>query len=247
MDASVFLSLPVADVFYAFRESTLSGKAIVFILFVGSILAWSIMVTKWMELGRAMRDTHRFLAQFRKEPHPVSLYLKRPNLRASPLFAIYEAACLAIGRELDRGSLSGSGGLFRGGGAAPEGTLSRLQMEAISNLTERQVADQALGLESHMGLLAIAVSSAPFLGLLGTVWGVMDGFGGMAEQGSANLSAVAPGISAALLTTVVGLLVALPSAIGYNLLTHKIRVLTVQMDNFAQEFDSEVRRAYFPG
>jgi biopolymer transport protein TolQ len=96
-----------------------------------------------------------------------------------------------------------------------------------------------------MGLLATAVSSAPFLGLLGTVWGVMDAFGGMAVKGSATLSAVAPGISAALLTTVVGLLVALPSAIGYNLLTNQIRRLTVQMDNFAQEFDSAVRRAYF--
>jgi biopolymer transport protein ExbB/TolQ len=82
------------------------------------------------------------------------------------------------------------------------------------------------------------------LGLLGTVWGVMDAFAGMAESGSAALSAVAPGISGALLTTIVGLLVALPSMIGYNLLSSRIRSLSVQMDNFSQEFISAIQNAY---
>ena len=91
-----------------------------------------------------------------------------------------------------------------------------------------------------MGLLATAVSAAPFLGLLGTVWGVMDAFSGMADSGSAALSAVAPGISGALLTTIIGLIVALPSMIGYNLLSSKIRHIAVQMDNFSQEFVSRI-------
>ena len=95
-----------------------------------------------------------------------------------------------------------------------------------------------------MGILATAVSASPLLGLLGTVWGVLDAFGAMAVAGAANLSAVAPGISAALLTTVVGLLVAIPSAIGYNVLTSKIRELAVQMDNFAQEFVAELQRRF---
>ena len=245
MDSMLLTPLPVADVFYAFRESTLAGKAIVALLFAGSILAWSIMVTKGMDLSRAMRESARFLDLFRKESHPVSLYVKKKVFANSPLFTIYEMGCLAIGRELERGEFPDRDELLHHGMGAPVGQLSRLQMEAIRNLAERNVASQALQMENNMGVLATAVTSAPFLGLLGTVWGVMDGFAGMAEQGSANLSAVAPGISAALLTTVVGLLVALPSAIGYNLLTNKIRVLTVQMDNFAQEFDSEVRRVYF--
>ena len=93
-----------------------------------------------------------------------------------------------------------------------------------------------------MGFLATAVSSAPLLGLLGTVWGVMESFGGMAITGAPTLAAVAPGISGALLTTVVGLLVALPSAIGFNWITNRIRSLCVQMDNFAQEFTADVQR-----
>jgi biopolymer transport protein ExbB/TolQ len=95
-----------------------------------------------------------------------------------------------------------------------------------------------------MGLLATAVSTGPFLGLLGTVWGVMDSFGAMANAGSAMLSAVAPGIAGALLTTVIGLLIALPSSIGYNMLTTRIRQLAVLMDNFSQEFGSDVQKQY---
>ena len=95
-----------------------------------------------------------------------------------------------------------------------------------------------------MGLLATAVSAAPFLGLLGTVWGVMDTFSGMSSAGNAALSAVAPGISGALLTTIIGLIVALPSMIGYNLLSSEIRRISVQMDHFAQELVSVIQNNY---
>jgi biopolymer transport protein TolQ len=122
--------------------------------------------------------------------------------------------------------------------------LNHRQIDAVRNVTDRTVADQMLLLESYMGFLATSVSASPFLGLLGTVWGVMAAFGGMAVAGSSTLSAVAPGIAGALLTTVVGLLVALPSSIGYNILTNQIRSLHVQMDNYAQEFMAEVQRNF---
>ena len=95
-----------------------------------------------------------------------------------------------------------------------------------------------------MGVLATAVTASPFLGLLGTVWGVMESFSAMAKTGSVQLSAVAPGIAGALLTTVIALLVALPSAIGYNMLTTRVKELHVQTDNFAQELIAEVQRHY---
>ena len=102
---------------------------------------------------------------------------------------------------------------------------------------------RAVGILSLI-LLAIAVSGAPFLGLLGTVWGVMSTFGHIAQQGSATLSAMAPGVSAALITTVAGLLVAIPSMFGYNWLVHNLRVLTVELDNFAQEIMSKIETEY---
>jgi len=99
-------------------------------------------------------------------------------------------------------------------------------------------------LEQYLSLLGTIATVSPILGLLGTVWGVMDAFSGMADSGSAALSAVAPGISGALLTTIIGLIVALPSMIGYNLLSSKIRNIAVQMDNFGQEFISKVHNNY---
>lgn len=235
--------MPIADVFYAFGESTFPGKAIVVFLFVGSILAWSIMITKWLELRRATASSKRFLTSFRAQPHPVALYVQGQEYAASPLFVVYREGCRELGRELDLPE-AGRPELF-GGEMSPRMRLNAAQLDGVGSVADRHVADQALLLEQHMNVLATAVSAAPFLGLLGTVWGVMDGFGGMAQEGAATLSAVAPGISAALLTTVVGLLVALPSAIGYNLLTNRIRALTVQLDNFAQEFVSSVRRCYY--
>ena len=112
----------------------------------------------------------------------------------------------------------------------------------------RELAQQALRLESGLIMLAIAVSGAPFLGLLGTVWGVMNAFGGIAQAaasgGRPDLTAMAPGVSGALVTTVAGLLVAIPSMFGYNWLVHNLRVLTVELDNFAQHLVSNMETEY---
>ena len=109
---------------------------------------------------------------------------------------------------------------------------------------ERAVAQQSLRLESGLILLAIAVSGAPFLGLLGTVWGVMSAFSYVAMAQKADLATMAPGVSAALITTVAGLLVAIPSMFGYNWLVHNLRVQTVELDNFAQELVSHMETEY---
>jgi biopolymer transport protein TolQ len=109
---------------------------------------------------------------------------------------------------------------------------------------ERAVGEAALKLESQMIILSTAVSGAPFLGLLGTVWGVMDAFAGIAIAGNANLSAMAPGISGSLITTIVGLLVAIPAMFGYNFLVTTVRSMLVQADNFAAEFSSEIEHCY---
>jgi biopolymer transport protein TolQ len=117
-------------------------------------------------------------------------------------------------------------------------------MRVVASAMERAVGESALRLESQMILLATAVSGAPFLGLLGTVWGVMDTFSGVALAGSANLQAMAPGVSGALITTVTGLLVAIPAMFGYNFLVTSIRSLIVQNDNFAAELSSEFEHKY---
>lgn len=242
---SEWLVRPVAaDIRQAFLDSNwLSGKLIVLILIVASVGAWSVMYSKWRDLRRAKRASEAFLAAFRKETHPLALFLRNKKFADSPLYAVYEAGCVAIGVEIGEAELRGLGS-DAVTSARRYPILTPLQIEVVRRVTERTVADQALLLESGMGWLMIAVSASPMLGLLGTVWGVLDAFGAMAHRGAANLSAVAPGISGALLTTVVGLLVALPSSVGYNVLAGHIRTLAVQMDNFSQEFVAEVQRAF---
>ena len=234
---------PLAGIGYAFMQSNMAGKLIVVLLFVGSIFAWSIMLTKMKELHHAKKESRRFLAAYRTEPNPVALFLKRQRYETSPMYAIYEKMCLALGAVFESGGADADD-LFMGGVGGSHRKLGELQIGSVRNLAERTMADQSLLLENSMGLLATAVTTAPFLGLLGTVWGVMESFGGMVITGTAQLSAVAPGISGALLTTVVGLLVALPSSIGYNLLSDRIRQFSVELDNFTQELMSDVARFY---
>ena len=123
----------------------------------------------------------------------------------------------------------------------PKVNISEAQLIATRAVLEQQVSNQILKLEDRIGMLATAVSVSPFFGLFGTVWGVMMAFCGLAAQGKADISALAPGVSGALLTTVVGMLVAIPSLIGYNLLTISIKKLTIYMDNFVEEFLARVK------
>lgn len=226
---------------YAFEVSTFEGKAILILLFVGSIFSWTVMWTKFRMVRRAKHRAAQFLELFRGDRQPLRIYTERQRFEGAPVFAIYRAGC----RELTYQML-GSADVdetFRARlETAPK--ISSSQMRVVTTAMERAVGETALKLESQMILLATAVSGAPFLGLLGTVWGVMDTFGGVAQAGSANLAAMAPGVSAALVTTVTGLLVAIPAMFGYNFLVTTLKGMTVEMDNFASELASEFEHKY---
>ena len=238
-----FEQLPCANFLVAFGASNMPGKVIILILAVGSIMAWTIMVTKARELSRAKKEGAEFIKAYRREGHPLALFLKRQKHDQTPSYSVYVKACNKLGGVLEARGID-TDDLFMGGVGMTLPRLSKLQVSEIRNVAECSMADEVLLLEDKMGLLATAVTAAPFLGLLGTVWGVMDAFGGMASAGSAQLSAVAPGISSALTTTVVGLIVALPSSIGYNLLSSRIRTLSVQVNNFVQEYVSDIERNF---
>lgn len=240
----IFGGLPlVGDLSFAVQNSNLAGKSIVILLLLGSIGAWTVMIAKYRELSLARQASQRFLKAYRRETNPLAFQARARGLSASPLYAVYEAACREMQVAVEPRGL-GLDSLARSGVGESERVLDQQHVTAIRNVAERTVADQMLLLETYMGVVATATTTAPFLGLLGTVWGVMDSFAGMAAKGTAMLSAVAPGISGALLTTVVGLLVALPSAVGYNVLTNLIRRLSVQTDNFAQELAADMERHY---
>jgi len=236
-----FLAAADGGLIYAFETSTLPGKTILLLLFAASIFSWSVMVTKFRALRHAQRRRAQFLERFRTDRQPLRIYTDRLRFKGAPAFAVYEAGC----RELTF-QLLGSAEVdetFRGRlEAAPK--ISPAQMRVVGTAMERAVGETALKLESQMILLATAVSGAPFLGLLGTVWGVMETFAGVAEEGSASLAAMAPGVSAALITTVTGLLVAIPAMFGYNYLVTTLRAMIVELDNFAAELSSEFEHKY---
>ena len=241
----LLLPLMTANIGLAFRQSELNGKVIVLVLVFISIGAWTVMLTKFTQLRAARLASNRFLKTFRGESYVTNLFIKRHQAPDTPLSAMYDAGCQALRAELKADGIERPEDLFAGKMDTIETRkLDSSQMDAIRAAVDCALADKALELESLMGLLGAVVSVGPFLGLLGTVWGVMGTFSGMATAGSATLSAVAPGISGALLCTVSGLLVALPATIGYTLLSTRIRYLAVQMDNFAQEFTGRIQQEF---
>ena len=218
---------------YVWSQATPEGKIIIVLLLLFSIIAWSLMISKGLQMRRAKMLNGFFLSEFKNQTNVLQLYDRRIQAEGCPLFNVYQAG----GEELDAR-------LGRKGGEGQRQRLTLKSMEHIKRTLENSVAQESLKLESGLIWLAAAVSGAPFLGLLGTVWGVMSTFADVAsaaQQGMRpDLAVMAPGVAAALMTTVAGLLVAIPSMFGYNGLVHQLRVLNVQLDNFAQELVSKM-------
>jgi biopolymer transport protein TolQ len=231
--AAVGASTNEAELLYVWRQATPEAKVIIVCLVVFSIVAWTVMIGKALQMRRAKKLNHFFDTEFRTQKAVLDVFDRRVQADGCPLFMVYQAGSLELDTRLKNSDGNGR-----------KKYVSLKGMEHVKRSLENTVAQESLKLESGLILLAIAVSGAPFLGLLGTVWGVMSTFGHIAQQGSATMSAMAPGVAAALITTVAGLLVAIPSMFGYNWLVHNLRVLTVQLDNFAQELVSKMETEY---
>lgn len=221
------------ELIYIWEQATPEAKAIIVCLIGFSILAWSVMISKAIQMRRARRLNQYFMAEYRTQKHVLDLFDRRIQAEGCPLFTVYQAGCQELDTRLRNRTRDGR-----------SRTMSLKGMEHVKRTLENTVAQESLKLESGLILLAIAVSGAPFLGLLGTVWGVMSTFGHIAQQGNATMAAMAPGVAAALITTVAGLLVAIPSMFGYNWLVHTLRVLTVELDNFAQDLVSKMETEF---
>jgi biopolymer transport protein TolQ len=191
------------------------------------------MIAKAVQMRRAKKLNTFFNAEYRTQKNVLDVFDRRVQADGCPMFMVYQACSLELDARLKNPDGSGR-----------KRFVSLKGMEHVKRSMENSVAQESLKLESGLILLAIAVSGAPFLGLLGTVWGVMSTFGHIAQQGAATLTTMAPGVSAALMTTVAGLLVAIPSMFAYNWLVHNLRVMTVELDNFAQELVSKMETEY---
>ena len=219
MNTCLFAATP--GVYYAFQNSDGVGKAIVVLLIIGSMLAWTIMLEKWLHLYQAGKWSKHFSTLF----NDCDLHLASPSLRRDAN-KFYQMANPGIPSRVN--------------GAQPC-KLSEAQLTAIEAVMETEVSNQIKTLEKRVGTVATLVSLSPFCGLFGTVWGVMMAFAGIAIAGKPDFTALAPGVAGALLTTVAGLIVAIPSLVGYNCMTGSIRSLSIDMDNFTGEFMARLK------
>jgi len=217
---------------YVWDQATGVGIGIIVVLVLLSMCAWGVMAFKAMQMRRARRYNAFFETEFRSQDKVMGMFERRIQAEGCPLFNVYQEGGHALEERL------------KGADGERRRRVSLKSMEHIKGVLEAVVSRETVKLEGGLILLAIAVSGAPFIGLLGTVWGVMEVFSQAGQTESNALKDVAPGVAAALATTVAGLLVAIPSMFGYNWLVHQLRVHTVEMDNFAQDFSSRIETEY---
>lgn len=222
-----------AELVYVWEQATPEAKAIIVLLVIFSVIAWSTIFYKAAQMRRARKLNYYFEQEFRAQKNVLDIFDRKLHVEGCPLYEVYQTGCVQLDARLRSAS-----------GDARKRHVTLKNMEHVKRAMENVVAQESLKLESGLILLAIAVSGAPFIGLLGTVWGVMSTFASIAQTNTASLTTMAPGVSAALITTVAGLLVAIPSMFGYNWLVHNLRVFTVGLDNFAQELVSKMETEY---
>lgn len=196
-------------------QSGAVAKTVLFILLAFSILSWAIIVSKWNLLRKAQVQSGRFVRAFRKAQRLGDMQAVEEQFRPSPLVGVFHNGY----EEYKRQSTSGV-----------HNTV------AIQRAMQIAASEEVTRFERSLPWLAITAAVTPFIGLFGTVWGIIDAFHGLGTAGAATLRAVAPGISEALVTTAAGLAAAIPAVIAYNLLTHTIREFAARSDDFAMEF-----------
>ncbi|MDX2152197.1 MAG: MotA/TolQ/ExbB proton channel family protein [Bryobacteraceae bacterium] len=193
------------------------SKAILVVLLLFSVFSWAIIFAKWNAFRQARAANGQFLRAFRKANGMEAVALASEQFRASPLVSVFEFGYT----EMDRQAKS------RGG---------MVNTNAVERSLQLGISEEITKLERNMNWLATAATVSPFVGLLGTVWGIIGAFQALGLAGSASLRAVAPGIADALVATAVGLAAAIPAAVFYNHFGHVIREFGSRMDDFSLEF-----------
>ena len=209
------------------------GRSVLLLLLVFSLVSWAIILYKGAALHRARSQSATFLDVFRRSAKFSEVNAVCPQLKASPLVGVFQAGYIEVNQQVR-------------GGAAPSGTgrPTVRSLESLSRSLARAAGVEVTRLERRLSFLATTASVTPFVGLFGTVWGIMDAFGDIGRMGSANLAVVAPGISEALITTAMGLFAAIPAAVFYNVFTSRVKVLGSMVDDFALEFLNIVERNF---
>jgi biopolymer transport protein TolQ len=210
-----------------------------------SVISWGIIFFKWGTIKRCFKNSENFLDVFWSGKSMDHIYAESKKFTGAPVAKIFQSGYVELQRLMEKERQK------TGAGASTTDPLKLVPPESsISNLERalsRASRSETMRLERSLTFLATAGSTAPFIGLFGTVWGIMNAFQNIGAQGGASLATVAPGIAEALIATAVGLACAIPAVMGYNYFIHKVRALRTQMENFAGDFLNIVKRNFLAG
>jgi biopolymer transport protein ExbB/TolQ len=255
MTINILLGQPIlasnAAVF-AIKNATVEGQITVIVLLVLSLFSWTIILSKFRQLWIARAANKKFYAAYNATRDPLDIQKKAQEFDGSPAYHLYIRGADELAYQLKNNPVQVQSAELPEGDHTntdepSKGVSTKVSVssfEAIRVILEEAAGAQAMALEKGMIVLSTAVAGGPFIGLLGTVWGVMSTFAGIAEANSASLTTMAPGVAAALVATVTGLLVAIPAMFAYNFMVTSIRAITQELDGFASRYANQIEHVY---
>jgi biopolymer transport protein TolQ len=218
------------------RNSGAVGISVLAILLAASAVCWAIIFRKWLQIRHAQDQSIKFLETFWQSKRLDAIYQAAEALTGSPLSHVFRAGYVELSKVTAQKKESGES----------RGMSDELGgIENVERALKRAAASEVTALERQVPFLGTTASAAPFVGLFGTVWGIMNAFHDIYRMGNANLATVARPISEALIATAVGLFAAIPAVVAYNFFVSKIRVLDSEMTNFSNDFLNIVKRHFF--
>jgi len=225
-------------------DAGLLVQLVLFILLVFSVISWAIIATKYRNLRKVDDENRLFLDAYMKCSNLADVFPEAKKYTASTLAAVFRAGYTELVNfaKATRGAASS-----REHEAAFSSSPEIRGLDNVERALNRACSAEATKLEAALGFLATTGSASPFIGLFGTVWGIMDTFRSIGFRGSATLAVVAPGISEALIATAAGLAAAIPAVIFYNYYLNRVKTMTLEMDHFASELINIVERYYIKG
>jgi biopolymer transport protein TolQ len=246
---------------FALDKATTEGKICIGFLILVSFISWTVIINKARQLYKAIKMSKRFFRDYRSTRDPMEIFNAGDDYTGAPAFEVYYTGAEELAYHLKNNPVrverivrasAANDSLPEAARAAVTDHFARSVTTKISNASfesvrvaiERAVSAQQISLEKGMIILTTAEAGGPFIGLLGTVWGVMETFSGIAVLKAASLQAMAPGVAGALIATVAGLFVAIPAMFAYNYMVTTIRSTTQEMDNYATEFATAIEHAY---
>jgi len=224
------------EIFELFLNAGVVVKCVLILLLLLSVISWSIIFFKYRALKKAERETRQFYEVLEPKKDLAHIYSDSRKFTSSPVVRIFRAGYAEFNQMRKTRSAK------RDAGDQPDIVYGGDYQSMVERALRRAETAQITRLERHLSFLATTGNSAPFIGLFGTVWGIMEAFQEIGKTGATSLAIVAPGISEALIATAAGLFAAIPAVIAYNYYLSRIKRLVSEMDNFSNDFMNSIQR-----